>query len=188
MNRLRLMLMTMIFQTAPPGAAGAEVLPGQPDGTLETVGLALLAYGLVQVLSRVLDKVLTARAAEHAAPAPAAPAATSGGFRDEDRRRLEKAFEMLTADRERMQRLADTMAEIHEHTRWLGEQRGRTDPADGQPLMYCRARAMVDQLNTQQRLVGQALDELRTLNRQNETVLRKLRSVWRRVSRWRPGA
>jgi hypothetical protein len=180
------MLMTMILQTGPPGAPGAEVLPGQPDGTLETVGLALLAYGLVQVLSRVLDKVLTARTeSQHPAPAPSAPA--NGGFRDEDRRRLEKSFEMLTAERDKLARLAEAMTAIQENTRWLAEQRGRTDPADGQPLMHCRARAMVDQLNTQQRLVGQALDELRTLNRQNETVLRKLRAVWRRISRWRPG-
>lgn len=180
------MTILMILQTGPPGAPGAEVLPGQPDGTLETVGLALLAYGLVQVLSRVLDKVLTARAEQHA-PAPAAGAPAGGGFRDEDRRRLEKAFEMLTADRDKLARLGEAVADIQEHTRWLAEQRGRTDPADGQPLMHCRARAVVEQLNTQQRLVGQALDELRTLNRQNETVLRKLRSVWRRVSRWRPG-
>jgi hypothetical protein len=175
------MILTL-FQTGPPGTPGAEVLPGQPDGTLETVGLALLAYGLVQVLSRVLDKVLTARAAEQ--PAPAGAPAT-GGFRDEDRRRLEKAFEMLTAERERMQRLGEAVAAIQEQTRWLSDQRGRTDPVDGQPLFNCRARAVVEQLNTQQRLVGQALDELRALNRQNETVLRKLRSVWRRVSRWR---
>ncbi|HEX6369517.1 MAG TPA: hypothetical protein VF006_11425 [Longimicrobium sp.] len=173
-----------LLQTGPPGVPGAEVLPGQPDGTLETVGLALLAYGLVQVLSRVLDKVLTARGAESSGH-PASGAAAGGGFRDEDRRRLEKAFEMLSADRERLQRLGDTMADIHEHTRWLSEQRGRTDPADGQPLMHCRARAVAEQLNTQQRLVGQALDELRTLNRQNETVLRKLRALWRRISRWR---
>ena len=173
-----------IFQTGPPGAPGAEVLPGQPDGTLETVGLALLAYGLVQVLSRVLDKVLTARAAEQSPPA-AAPA--TGGFRNEDRRRLEKSFEMLAADRERLQRLEEAVGSIQEQTRWLGEQRNRTDASDGQPMWNCRARAMVDQLNTQQRLVGQALDELRTLNRQTETVLRKLRSVWRRVSRWRAG-
>jgi small-conductance mechanosensitive channel len=178
------MLMTMILQTGPPGAPGAEVLPGQPDGTLETVGLALLAYGLVQVLSRVLDKVLTARAEQ---PAPAASAPANGGFRDEDRRRLEKSFEMLTAERDKLARLTEAVAAIQDQTRWLGEQRGRTDPADGQPLMHCRARAMVEQLNTQQRLVGQALDELRTLNRQNETVLRKLRAVWRRISRWRPG-
>lgn len=179
------MILTLL-QSVPPGAAGAEVLPGQPDGTLETVGLALLAYGLVQVLSRVLDKVLTARTAEHPAHGSAASASSSGGFRDEDRRRLEKVFEMLTAERDNLHRLADAVAAIHENTRWLSEMRGRTDPADGQPLMNCRARAVVDQLNTQQRLVGQALDELRTLNRQNETMLRKLRSVWRRVSRWRP--
>jgi hypothetical protein len=183
-NPLKAMMFLTLLQTGPPGASGAEVLPGQPDGTLETVGLALLAYGLVQVLSRVLDKVLTARAAEH--PASSAPA--GGGFRDEDRRRLDKMFEMFTAERERLQRMDTAVAAIQEQTRWLAEQRGRTDPSDGQPLMYCRARAMVDQLNTQQRLVGQALDELRTLNRQNETVLRKLRSVWRRVSRWRPSA
>jgi hypothetical protein len=177
------MILTLL-QTGPPGVPGAEVLPGQPDGTLETVGLALLAYGLVQVLSRVLDKVLTARAAEPSGPPPAAAGA---GFRDEDRRRLEKSFEMLSADRERLQRLGEAVAAIQEQTRWLAEVRGRTDPADGQPLMHCRARAVVEQLNTQQRLVGQALDELRTLNRQNETVLRKLRALWRRISRWRPG-
>jgi hypothetical protein len=177
-------MMMTILQTGPPGVPGAEVLPGQPDGTLETVGLALLTYGLVQVLSRVLDRVLTARTeSQHPAPAPSAPA--SGGFRDEDRRRLEKSFEMLTAERERLQRMGDTLADIHEQTRGLAELRARTDPVDGQPLMHCRARAVVEQLNTQQRLVGQALDELRTLNRQNETMLRKLRAVWRRVSRWR---
>ncbi|HEU4885166.1 MAG TPA: hypothetical protein VFT45_23090, partial [Longimicrobium sp.] len=159
------MILTLL-QTDPPGVPGAEVLPGQPDGTVETVGLALLAYGLVQVLSRVLDKVLTARAAEPSASPPAAPAA--GGFRDEDRRRLEKSFEMLTAERERLLRLEEAVGSIHEQTRWLGEQRNRTDASDGQPMWNCRARAMVDQLNTQQRLVGQALDELRALNRQNE--------------------
>ena len=173
-------MMTMtILQTGPPGAPGAEVLPRQPDGTLETVGLALLAYVLVQVLSRVLDKVLTARAAEHSAP-------KTDGFRDEDRRRLEKTFEMLTAERERLQRLGESVASIQEQTRWLGDQRGRTDLVDGQPLFNCRARVMAEQLNTQQRLVGQALDELRSLNRQNVSVLRKLRALWRRVSRWRP--
>jgi hypothetical protein len=178
-----------LFQTGPPGAPGAEVVvPSPPDGTLETVGLALLAYTLVQVLSRVLDKVLTARAGEASTHTPgAAAAAAVGGFRDEDRRRLEKSFEMLSAERERLQHVAEAVAAIQEQTRWMAEQRSRVDPADGQPLMNCRARVVVEQLNTQERLVGQALDELRTLNRQNETVLRKLRSVWRRVSRWRPG-
>lgn len=174
----------LYLQAAPSGAPvpmpDGAVLSGQPDPTLETVGLALLAYGLVQLLSRVLDKVLTARAAEGTAPGPGAPA-----FRAEDRKRLEKAFEMLTADRERLQRIGDAVDAIQEQTRWLSEQRARTDPADGQPMWNCRARGMLEQLNTQQRLVGQALDELRSLNRQNETVMRRLRSVWRRVSRWR---
>ncbi|HEX2077413.1 MAG TPA: hypothetical protein VHG08_06875 [Longimicrobium sp.] len=168
---------TIFFQSTPPAAPGAEVLSGQPDGTLETVGLALLAYALVQLLSRVLDRVLSARAPE--------PATADGGFRDEDRRRLGKAFEMLTADRERLQRLAEAVDEIHEQTRWVAEQRGRVDLVDGQPVWVCRARPMLEQLNVQQRLVGQALDELRALNRQNETVLRKLRAMWRRLSRWR---
>jgi hypothetical protein len=171
---------TIFFQTAPPGATGGEVLSAPPEATLETVGLALLAYGLVQLLSRVVDRLLATRASE---TVPAAPAA--GGFRDEDRRRLEKTFEMVTADRERLQRLVDAVNAIHEETRWMAEQRGRTDLTDGQPLMNCRARAMVEQLNVQQRLAGQALDELRALNRQNETVLRKLRAVWRRLARWR---
>ena len=173
-------MMAIFVQSTPPAVPGVEVLPGQPDGTLETAGLALLAYGLVQLLSRVLDKVLTARAAESSAAAGA-------GFRDEDRRRMEKGFQMMAADRDRLQRLDDAVAAIHEHTRWLAEQRGRTNPADGQPLMNCRARGMVEQLTLQQHLVGQVLDELRTLNRQNETVLRRLRAVWRRISRWRSG-
>lgn len=171
---------TIFLQTTPPGAPGPEVLAGQPDATLETVGLALLAYGLVQLLSRVIDRLLTARTAENGSAAPAA-----GGFRDEDRRRLEKAFEMLTADRERLQRLAEAVDAIHEQTRWMAEQRGRVDLVDGQPAWVCRARPMLEQLNVQQRLVGQALDELRVLNRQNETVLRKLRALWRRLARWR---
>lgn len=174
-----------LLQTAPSGvppAADGAMVPGQPDTSLETVGLALLAYGLVQLLAKVLDKLLVTRAQESAAPAQAA-----SGFRDEDRKRLGKAFEMLTADRERLSRMEDAVAAIQEQTRWLAEQRTRTDSLDGQPLWNCRARGVLEQLNTQQRLVGQALDELRSLNRQNETVLRRLRSVWRRLNRWRKG-
>jgi septal ring factor EnvC (AmiA/AmiB activator) len=176
----------ILLQAAPsgvpgPGPGGAMV-PGQTDPTLETVGLALLAYGLVQLLSRVLDKLLTARTAQAEHPPP--PTLT-GGFRDDDRKRLEKTFEMLTADRERLRRMAEAIAEIHEQTRWIAEQRARTDSVDGQPMWNCRARGFTEQLNTQQRLVGQALDELRGLNRQNETMLRRLRALWRKVNRWR---
>lgn len=172
----------LMIQTGLPGTQvpvpGAEMAPPGADGNLETVGLALLAYGLVQLLSRVLDKLLTARAAADHPPA-------AGGFRDEDRRRLEKAFEMLSAERERMRRMGEAVTAIQEQTRWITEQRGRTDPGDGEPVWNCRARGMVEQLATQQRLVGQALDELRVLNRQNETVMRKLRALWRRLGRRR---
>lgn len=178
-------MILFLLQAAPPGtpapAPDGAMIPGQPDTSLETVGLALLAYGLVQLLARVVDKLLAAREAE------TAPQTGAVAFRDEDRKRLAKAFEMLTADRERLSRMEDTVAAIHEQTRWLAEQRTRTDSLDGQPLWNCRARGVLEQLNTQQRLVGQALDELRSLNRQNETVLRRLRSVWRRLNRWRKG-
>lgn len=176
------MTMTLI-QAAPSGVPGAgpggALLPGPVDPAVETVGLALLAYGLVQLLARVLDKLLAARAAD------GAPAA--GAFREEDRKRLARTFEMVAADRERTGRMEETVAAIQEQTRWLAEQRARTDPVDGQPVWNCRARGVMEQLNAQQQLVGQALEELRALNRQNETVLRRLRSVWRRVSRWKRG-
>lgn len=176
--------MSILLQTTPSGVPGpgpGGVLPGQVDPTLETVGLALLAYGLVQLLARVLDKLLASRAAE------GAPPPSAGSFRDEDRKRLARTFEMLTADRERLVRVEETVAAIQEQTRWLAEQRTRTDPQDGQPMWNCRARGVLEQLNAQQLLVGQALEELRALNRQNETVLRRLRSVWRRLARWRKG-
>lgn len=167
--------------TPAPGAGGALV-PGLSDPAIETVGLALLAYGLVQLLGKVLDKLLASRTPD--APPPPPPA---GSFRDEDRKRLAKTFEMVAADRERLGRMEEAVGAIQEQTRWLAEQRTRTDPVDGQPMWNCRARGVLEQLNAQQQLVGQALDELRALNRQNETVLRRLRSVWRRLSRWKKG-
>lgn len=171
-------MISLILQGVPSaGLPDGPVLPSHSDGTLETVGLALLAYGLVQLLARVLDKLLASRAAESPAPVPS--------FRAEDRKRLDKVFEMMTADRERLARVAEVVDEIREQTRWMDEQRGRVDPVDGQPVWNCRARGMLEQMNAQQRLLGQALEELRGLNRQNETVMRRLRSVWRRVSRWR---
>ncbi len=177
--------MLILLQAAPSGVPGPGPgggFPGQVDPTLETVGLALLAYGLVQLLAKVLDKLLASRAADGAPTQVIVPS-----FRDEDRKRLAKTFEMLAADRERLGRMEETVAAIQEQTRWLAEQRARTDPLDGQPMWNCRARGVLEQLNAQQQLVGQALDELRTLNRQNETVLRRLRSVWRRLARWKKG-
>jgi hypothetical protein len=178
--------MLTLLQTAPSGAPGSgpggALLPGPVDPTLETVGLALLAYGLVQLLGKVLDKLLVSRAPDGAPTQVVVPS-----FRDEDRKRLAKTFEMLAAERDRLTRVEEAVATIQEQTRWVAEQRTRTDVLDGQPLWNCRARGVVEQLNAQQLLVGQALDELRALNRQNETVLRRLSSVWRRVSRWKRG-
>jgi hypothetical protein len=175
----------ILLQATPSGGPGGALVPGSTDPTLETVGLALLAYGLVQLLSRVVDRLLTTHAARSEPPLPV-PTLT-GGFRDDDRKRLEKTFEMLTADRERLRRMGDAVAEIHEQTKWIAEQRTRTDAMDGQPLWNCRARGFAEQLNAQQLLVGQALDELRGLNRQNETMLRRLRAVWKKLGRWRGG-
>jgi hypothetical protein len=178
--------MLTLLQIAPSGAQGpgpgGGLLPGPVDPTVETVGLALLAYGLVQLLAKVLDKLLVTRTPEGAPTQVIVPS-----FRDEDRKRLAKTFDVVTADRERLTRVEETLAAIQEQTRWLAEQRARTDPVDGQPTWNCRARGVMEQLNAQQQLVGQALDELRALNRQNETVLRRLRSVWRRMSRWKRG-
>lgn len=125
-----------MFQTVqqPPSAGDPVARP--PDATLETVGIALLAYGLVQLLSRVLDKVVTNR--------DAAPPS----FGPEDRKRLEQVAEILAAERDRFRRLSE-------------------------------------QLETQQRLVGVALDELRAVGKHNENVLRKLRALWLRVGRRR---
>ncbi|HSU12998.1 hypothetical protein [Longimicrobium sp.] len=144
-------------------AAVAEVpdagiaLPRGGEGEMDplnTVGLALLAYGLVQLLSKVVDKLPVWRGDAHAGPAPAAAAAPQGdgGFTAEDRKRLERVYEQAVADRQRIERLEESVRE---------------------------------QLAVQQRLVGQALDDLRSLNTQMENVLRKLRAVWTRIGRRR---
>lgn len=146
--------------------------------TLNTVGLALLAYGLVQLLSKVLDKMPIWRTAERRSEG-------SGGFTEEDRKRLERTCELVTTDVDRVQRLHDIVREIQEQTRWLAEQRTRTDPRDGEPMWNCRGRMAIDRLETQQRLIGQALDELRELNKKHENALRKLRALWRRLGRRR---
>lgn len=125
-------------------APGSDPAAASPDGTLNTVGLALLAYGLVQLLSRVIDRIPVGgrgagdrRADGHGA-----------GFSDEDRRRLAHVVEMAAEARDRQDRTGDALA-------------------------------------TQQRLIGQALDELREVRRENENLLRKLRALWRRIGRRR---
>ncbi|HEU0012600.1 MAG TPA: hypothetical protein VFQ45_02915, partial [Longimicrobium sp.] len=120
----------------------------------------------------------------HVAEAEAA-AAAPGGFRPEDRRRLEKAVEMLSAGRDQMRRIADGVALVQEQTRWVAEQRARTDPTDGEPLWTCRGRGLAEQLQVQQRLVGQVLDDVRVIHQQNQGMMRRLRAMWRRLTRKR---
>jgi hypothetical protein len=132
-----------------PHGAGGEMDPLGP------VGIALLAYGLVQLLSKVVDKLPVWRAGD-VSPGPAratpAPPGGDGGFTAEDRKRLERVYEQAVADRQRLERLEEAVRE---------------------------------QLTVQQRLVGQALDDLRTVHAQLDNILRKLRAVWTRIGRRR---
>jgi len=129
-----------------PGAHG-------PQDPLETVGLALLAYGLVQLLAKVIDKLPSWRGGGGEAstgPPPAPSASAAGGFTSEDRKRLERVYEQAVADRQRLERLEEAVRE---------------------------------QMVAHQRLIGLALDELRELHRKADEVLRKLRTLWMRVGR-----
>jgi chromosome segregation ATPase len=109
------------------------------DDPLSTVGLALLAYGLVQLLSKFIDKIGFGRAGgdQRASGGP-------GSFSEEDKKRLERTCEIVAAGDQRLQRIAETAA-------------------------------------TQQKLVGQALDELRESGRKQEQLARKLNAVWNRI-------
>jgi hypothetical protein len=104
------------------------------DDPLSTVGLALLAYGLVQLLSKVIDRV-TGR-----------PASTDHrtSFNDEDRKRLERSCDLLVNGDQRLQRIGEAAA-------------------------------------TQQKLIGQVLDELREYGRKHELLARKVNAVWNRI-------
>jgi hypothetical protein len=137
-------------------------IPGQPGGEndpLGTVGLALLAYGLVQLLSKLIDKLPAFRSGGGEAPAspPAAPtastapsAAAGSGFTREDRKHLERVYEQAVADRQRLERLEEGVRE---------------------------------QLLVHQRLIGQALDDLRDVHAKLDDLLRKLRALWTRLGR-----
>jgi chromosome segregation ATPase len=150
------------------GTQGSPAVPvdaapaGGPElDPLNTVGLALLAYGLVQLLSKVIDKLPAWRGGGDA------PAAANGaaGFTAEDRKRLERVLEQVSDDHVRLERLQETVREIHEATR--------------------RARGLGEQVAVTQRLTGQALDELREVQAKLDNVLRKLRALWFRVGRRR---
>lgn len=117
----------------PPGSGGAD--------PLNTVGLALLAYGLVQILGKVIERLPIGRgsAADRARP-------LGEGFTEEDRRKIERSLDLTAMESQRLQRIQEL-------------------------------------LETQQRLVGQALDELRAINTRLEGIVRKLRALWSIVGR-----
>jgi chromosome segregation ATPase len=123
-------------QTTLPGEAGPSARHSPvADDPLNTVGLALLAYGLVQLLSKFIDKIGIGRTGVDV---------RGVGFGEEDRKRLERVTELLAAVDQRLQRVSESNA-------------------------------------TQQRLAGQALDELRECTRRHESLARKLHAVWNRI-------
>jgi hypothetical protein len=123
-------------QTTLPGETGPSAHRSPvSDDPLNTVGLALLAYGLVQLLSKFIDKIGMGRTGMEVRGA---------GFGEEDRKRLERVNELLTAVDQRLQRVSGSGV-------------------------------------TQQRLAGQALDELRECTRRHESLARKLHAVWNRI-------
>lgn len=123
-------MLALLQEVPAPGVAP----PGALD-PLNTVGLALLAYGLVQLLSKIVDKLPLWRAA------PGDAAAARASFSEEDRKRLERACELIAGESQRLQRMQETLI-------------------------------------TQQKLIGQALDELRAVSVELKNVSRKLRGHW----------
>ena len=150
---------------------------GQPGDPLGTVGIALLAYGLVQLLSRVVDRLPFGR--------QAGPEAGEGGFTRDDRKRLERLMDIAAADHARIERMQEELKEVYDYARWATEQRRRLGgPADEGGWRH-RVEGLVDHMATNQRLIGQSLDELREVQGKLDNVLRKLRALWIRVGQRR---
>jgi len=105
-----------------PADPGLPIPRGRENDPLSTVGLALLAYGLVQLLSKVVDKLPVWRSGPEAQPAGAAAAGAAAGFTAEDRKRLERVYEQAVADRQRLERLEDAVREqLAVHQRLIGQ-------------------------------------------------------------------
>jgi Rad3-related DNA helicase len=129
-------------------SAGAATAPAEPPSVaaqpppdaVNTVGLALIAYGVVQILGKLVERLPIGRGS------PADRARHADGFNEEDRKRIERSLDLAAAESQRLQRMQEL-------------------------------------LETQQRLVGQALDELRVVNTRLESVVRKLRALWSRFGR-----
>jgi hypothetical protein len=163
-----------------PGGGTAE-LAGRSGDPLASVALALLAYALVQLLSRLVDRLPMRRGHGESGGGSAAGHAQAPPFGADDRKRLERVHEIVAADHARIERLEGTVREVHEQTRWLHEQRLLAREPGGP--FHCRAAALEEEIATNRRLIGQALDALRDVQAQVANVLRKLRALWVRVGR-----
>jgi hypothetical protein len=141
------------------------------------VGIALLAYGLVQLLSRVVDRLPFGRAG--------GTDAAEGGFTRDDRKRLERLVEIAAADHARIERMQEELKEVYDYARWATEQRRRLGGTADESSWCHRVEGLLDQMGTNQRLIGQALDELREVQGKLDNVLRKLRALWVRVGQRR---
>lgn len=159
--------------TALPGASPT----GQPGDPLGTVGIALLAYGLVQLLSRVIDRLPFGRAG--------GADGAEGGFTRDDRKRLERLVEIAAADHARIERMQEELKEVYDNARWATEQRRRLGGTADEGTWRHRVEGLLDQMGTHQRLIGQALDELREVQGKLDSVLRKLRALWIRMGQRR---
>jgi hypothetical protein len=160
---------TTVFPGTPP--------TGQPGDPLGTVGIALLAYGLVQLLSRVVDRLPFGR--------PGAAEGAESGFSRDDRKRIERLVEIAAADHARIERMQEELKEVYDYARWATEQRRRPGGAVEDGSWRHRVEGLLDQMATNQRLIGQALDELREVQGKLDNVLRKLRALWIRVGQRR---
>lgn len=114
------MIVELFAQVPSAGLPGSQV-PVSGDGTfpprsandpLGTVGLALLAYGLVQLLSKFIDKIGSSRSGGEQR------ANTAGSFGDEDRKRLERASDVLSRSDQLLQRIAESGAT---HQKLIGQ-------------------------------------------------------------------
>lgn len=159
--------------TALPGSSAT----GQPGDPLGTVGIALLAYGLVQLLSRVVDRLPFGR--------PGTAEGGDGGFTRDDRKRMERLVEIAAADHARIERMQEELKEVYDYARWATEQRRRPGGTAEEGSWRHRVEGLLDQAATNQRLIGQALDELREVQGKLDNVLRKLRALWIRVGQRR---
>ncbi|HEV2736579.1 MAG TPA: hypothetical protein VGV85_17155, partial [Longimicrobiaceae bacterium] len=70
------------------------------------------------------------------------------------------------------------LKEVYDYARGATEQRRRLGGTADEGTWRHRVEGLTDQMATSQRLIGQALDELREVQGKLDDVLRKLRALW----------